>query len=154
MKNLDKMTSVPEMKPLNFFVGKWRTEGEIVPDGSDPARLIRGIDTYEWVSGGFFLLHRVEVMMGNERTDVIEIIGGYDLSSNAYPMRSFDNQGNFVTMKGYFEKPDVFKIQGEGMRSELVVSKSGDTMTARWEQSTDGIAWKPWITMTLTKQME
>lgn len=54
------------------------------------------MDTYEWLPGGFFLIHRVDGRMGEAEVTAIEIIG-FDASIQAYLTRSFDNQGNAGT---------------------------------------------------------
>ena len=138
------------LQALNFLSGKWRTEGDILDDSGEVEAKVTGTDTYEWVAGGYFLLHRVDVMMGDAKTEVIEIIGCYDSTNNSYAMRSFDNEGNFITMKGRFEKDGAFKIEGEGMRSTLTYNQSERSMTIFWEKLQDGL-WKPWIHMKLTK---
>jgi len=39
---------------------------------------ITGTDIYEWLPGGFFLLHRVDVVIGEQAVRAIELIGEYD----------------------------------------------------------------------------
>ncbi|CAL1517779.1 hypothetical protein [Chitinophaga sp. MM2321] len=53
---------------LNNFVGKWNTIGRILPTSNNPEINIKGTDHYEWLPGGFFLQHKVAVLMGNEKT--------------------------------------------------------------------------------------
>lgn len=147
-----KVTAAPEMRPLSFLVGEWKTEGEIYGEASVVEQRVSGKDSYEWVSGGFFLLHRVEVNMGNDRVEVIELIGfAGDTSGDGFAMHSFDNQGKITVMNGYLEKPDVFKIEGQGLRSTLKVAGDGKVMMITWEQFYQG-AWKLWIIMKLTKE--
>jgi Protein of unknown function (DUF1579) len=86
----------PQTERLEVLVGRWNSAGRTVPGPSEPAIRITGTDTYEWLAGGFFLVHRVDVRMGDEKVEVIELID--DPSDSSYPMRSFDRQGNFVTM--------------------------------------------------------
>lgn len=141
----------PELKQLNFLVGKWNTNGEARDGASGQVNKITGTDSYEWVAGGCFLLHRVEVVMGDEKVEAIEIIGEFDAASNTYHMRSFDNQGNFITMRASIESAGVLKISGELMRSTLVLSKEGNHMTANWERFINNATWTPWIEMQFTK---
>jgi hypothetical protein len=144
-------TEDPRLSALNFLCGNWQTEGEILGDSGEVVDKITGIDSYEWVSGGCFLLHRVDVLMGDTKTEVIEVIGSYDSTDDSYAMRSFGNDGNFITMKGRFEKDGVFKIEGEGIRSTLVYNQSEQSMTISWERLQDGSLWKPWLNMKLSK---
>lgn len=139
-----------KLKHLSFLVGKWHTEGEILKTPSSPFSPIKGMDTYEWINDGFFLLHRVDVFMGDTRTEVIEIIG-YDSNKKSYFMQSFDNKGELATMYATLEKSGVFKIVDNKMRSTLSVNKNGNHMMAKWERSEDGKKWIPWMDVKLTK---
>jgi hypothetical protein len=104
----------PVLKHLESFVGKWNTQGEIKASPYGPAGKIIGTDTYEWLPGGFFLVHRVDVRMGDQKNESIEIIG-YDASRKTYPMHSFDSQGNHILVQasvvGY-----TWTFTGESMR--------------------------------------
>ncbi len=53
---------------LSKFVGKWQTEGCILPTDTDPEIKFTGTDVYEWLPGEFFLLHKVDVMIGKDQT--------------------------------------------------------------------------------------
>jgi Protein of unknown function (DUF1579) len=145
-------TPRPESQPLDVLVGTWITEGEVLAGSSGPATRITGTDTYEWLPGGFFLVHHVDVHVGDEKVDAIEIIGGYDASTRTYPMRSFDSQGNFVTMQARVSAPGVWTFTGASERSTLVVGGDGTTMAARWERADDGgSSWMPWMEMRFTR---
>ncbi|HMJ47423.1 MAG TPA: DUF1579 family protein [Ferruginibacter sp.] len=138
-----------QLKKLSFLIGKWHTEGLILQDVPDSSNEIRGMDTYEWIAGGFFILHRVDIFMGKERTEVIEIIG-YDESRKSYFMKSFDNRGETITMYAVLEKPGVLKLGDKKMRS-ILTSKSGNSMIAKWELSENGKTWNPWMNIKLNK---
>jgi hypothetical protein len=147
-----KVFTVPEMKPLSFLVGEWKTEGEIHDETSAVKQRVSGQDSYEWVSGGFFLLHRVDVNMGKDRVEVIELIGSSGPEKDdRFTMHSFDNQGKVAVMKGHLEQPNLFKIEGQGLRSTLKVAEEGKVMLITWEQFSQG-TWNLWITMTLTRK--
>lgn len=70
----------PEHRRLEIFVGEWRTEGEILATEAGPASRLTAIDRYEWLPGGFFLLHHVDARMGDVEIKTLEIIG-YDAES-------------------------------------------------------------------------
>jgi hypothetical protein len=76
---------------LNQFVGKWKTKGWIKGDVDEPDIQISGTDTYEWLPWEFLLLHTIDVKIGEERKEGLEVIG-YDASANAFPMHYFDRQ--------------------------------------------------------------
>jgi hypothetical protein len=135
---------------LNFLIGKWHTQGEILQAASGSSKNIRGMDTYEWVSGGLFILHRVDVFMGDEKAEAVEIIG-YDKSRKSYFMKSFDNQGASMTMYAVLEKRGVLKFGDNKMRSVLKAKKDGSSMSAKWELSGNGKTWKPWMNLQFDK---
>jgi hypothetical protein len=149
-KNISQKNPSIQLKKLNFLIGKWHTKGEILLGASLSLKEIRGMDTYEWVSGGFFILHRVDVFMGNERTEAIEIIG-YDEDRKSYFMKSFDSQGESITMYAVLEKSLVLKFGDEKMRTVLTANEDGSSMSAKWELSENGKTWKPWMNIEFKK---
>jgi len=64
-----------EYEYLNKFAGRWNTEGKIPSSETSPEINISGTDTYEWILGGFFLLHKADVIIGNEKSETFEVIG-------------------------------------------------------------------------------
>lgn len=141
-----------ELRALDSLVGKWFSEGEIQESAANPHMEIKGTDSYEWVCDGYYLLHRVDVLIGAEKKEVMELIG-YDVQNNAFSMRSFDNLGNFTLMYMSVAAEGIFKITGDQMRSTLIVSNDGKDMTAQWEKSSDGALWETWMDMKFTKAL-
>lgn len=137
-----------EHKRLEVFVGKWNTEGQVLTDSDIPAKLI-AVDTYEWLPGKFFLLHRVDAQIGEEKTEVLEIIG-YDASSQTYRTHSFDSQGNSDTFQANLHDR-IWTIEGKSARFKGEFSSDSNTLTGEWEQSSDGSNWKSWMNIKLTK---
>jgi hypothetical protein len=139
----------PEHERLGVFIGTWRTSGRTVPGPSGPALDIVGTDTYEWLPGRFFVVHRVDVRLGGERMQAIEIIG-YDASSGAYTTRSFDSTGN----RGAYRvtvRERVWTFAGETERATATVDADGDAISVRWERARNGSAWCPWMDLELVK---
>ncbi|ACZ91530.1 DUF1579 family protein [Streptosporangium roseum] len=141
-----------ENKRLDALVGRWRSHGQMMStDPSDPAIEIAGSDTYEWLTGGFFLLHRVDVRVGDDQVEVVEMIGPYDPATGTYPMRSFDNHGAFVTMQASVADDGVWTFTGDTERATLVIADDRATMSATWERTDDTTTWHPWMTMSFTR---
>ncbi|MEU7004294.1 DUF1579 family protein [Nonomuraea sp. NPDC046570] len=145
------VTPRPENKRLDALVGRWRSEGQTVATSSQPAVRIVGSDTYEWLDGGFFLIHRVDVQMNDDKVEVIEMIGPYDPATRTYPMRSFDNHGNFVTMHASVDDDGLWTFTSETERARLAIAEDGTTMTARWERTDNGSTWEHWMDMTFRR---
>src|SRR6188768_3912855 len=86
------MTTVAHQQ-LSKFVGFWNTEGKIPATDTEPEKKILGTDTYEWLPGKFFLLHKVDVFVGDDKNETLEIIG-FDKRIEKYTMQHYDNKGH------------------------------------------------------------
>jgi hypothetical protein len=155
--------SATRNKRLSTLAGRWNTSGYVIGDHQVP---VEGTDVYELLPGGHFLVHHVDVTVGEQRVRAIEITGEPDPESDAFLARSFGSEGNFETMKLRIDDDGVFHFSGGGdiapaaqpgdastmrVRSTLTVSKDRATMKAFWERSEDGITWQPWMDMTFTR---
>jgi Protein of unknown function (DUF1579). len=135
-------------KRLQVFVGKWNTKGQTKAGAGGEAMIITGTDSYEWLPGGFFLLHQWEVRIGSEESKGIEVIG-YDEKTRSYPTYSFDNQGNIGTYQASIHDGKwAFRSRSE--RATVQFSEDGNTITANWEHL-DGLNWQPWMEVKLKK---
>src|SRR4029453_1371192 len=132
----------PQLRRLGALVGRWRSQGHIV--GEVPVS-ITGTDAYEWLAGGFFLVHHVDVVIGDQQVRALELIGEYDPATDAFTARAYDNLGNITPVA----RPAAADAGG-AVRSTLTVSPDRAGMTARWERSDDGVSWQPWMDMTFT----
>ncbi|HET6750792.1 MAG TPA: DUF1579 family protein [Actinomycetes bacterium] len=154
----------PETQRLGALVGRWRSEGHVVGDVPVP---ISGTDTYEWLPGGFFLVHHVDVVIGDQEVQAVEIIGEYDRATDSFIGRAYDNLGNVTVMRANVDGSGVWTFTGGGdvapvarsssssasaaVRSTLTVSTDRGSMVAKWERSDDGARWQPWMYMTFTR---
>jgi hypothetical protein len=155
--------SAPRNELLSAITGRWNTSGHVI---GDPRIPVEGTDVYELLPGGYFLVHHVDVTVGERTVRAIEIIGEPDPESDAFLARSFDSEGNFETMKLRIDDAGAFHFSGGGdvapaaqpgdapaahVRSTLTVSEDRASMKAFWERSEDGIIWQPWMDMTFTR---
>jgi len=53
------------MRRLDFPVGAWSIEGHTSPGYPRPAMTSTSTETFEWLHGGFFLVHRWEAIFGD-----------------------------------------------------------------------------------------
>jgi hypothetical protein len=64
---------VPRAEPiterLGAVVGRWHTTGHVI---ADPPIPVVGTDIYEWLPGGHFLVHHVDVVIGDQPVQAIE----------------------------------------------------------------------------------
>ena len=154
----------PEIQRLGALVGRWRSEGHVV---AEPPVPITGTDIYELFPGGFFLVHHVDVLVGDEKVRAIEILGEYDATTDSFTARAYDSDGSVTIMRARVDDRRVWTFTGGAdvaraaqpvsadesgaVRSTLTVSPDANTMTAKWERSDDGSSWRPWMDMTFTR---
>jgi hypothetical protein len=136
--------------------------------GVDDSRVrITGTDTYELLAGGFFLIHHVDVLVGDKPVRAIEIICDYDAASGLFTARAYDNDGSVTAMRAHPRSPGMWTFTGGAdvasaaqpdnaaaggaVQSTLTVGPHGKKMKALWERSDDGASWRPWMDMTFTR---
>src|SRR5215207_8951569 len=78
----------PALEHLNALVGEWTIEATVP---SDPPLAVRGRATFEWLTGGSFLVQSWDVAHP-DFPDGIAIIGS-DASAEAYRQHYFDSRG-------------------------------------------------------------
>lgn len=136
------------MERLEKLVGAW--ELETIADGQVVAR---GLTVYGWLEGGRFLVQHAE---GEVTEDApagwrenwplpSTSIFGLDDTSGMFSMLYADARGVCRVYQMAVEK-DVISIQREApgfhQRFTGTFDDTGDTLTAMWEMSADGIDWK------------
>jgi len=138
----------PELKRLDAFVGKWNAEGQAQASPYGPAGKLTSVDTFEWMPGGFFMIHRWDVRQGGVEIKGMEVLG-YDSQSKVYTSRIFDNlgssgswkatvQGNAWTWTGDTE------VGGKPLKERCTnILVSPDAWTSKCEYSSDGAKWLP-----------
>jgi hypothetical protein len=86
----------PEQKRLEYFVGKWTTEGELKPGPMGPGGKLTSNDTCEWFEGGFAVICRGDgtTPMGPGKS--LGILG-YSAEEKVYTYYGVDNSGMSMT---------------------------------------------------------
>lgn len=138
----------PQHEALATLVGRWRTAGRVLAGPSTPEQEIAGIDTYEWLPGGFFLLHRVDVLIGGERVQALEVIG-WDAERDAYFAHAYDDRGGREVMRAAF-RDGTWTFLGDASRFTGSFGEGGATLAGRWERR-EGDEWVPWMEVRLRK---
>ena len=149
------MTSAPgpDQQRLGSLVGRWKTQGWTRETPEAPSARIDAFDTYQWLHGGFALLHLVEARMGDEKVDGAEIIG-YDPERGLYVTQYFGSDGPNAYEAELGERDDVlvWRMRSATDRFTGTFSDDRDTITGHWDQLDDEGSWQPWMEITLTKQ--
>ena len=136
-------------RALNVLAGKWITHGTIrATDDAAPSQM-RAIDRYEWLPGSFFMLHKVDALIGGTASQSIEVIG-YDAQQACYVTRSYDDQG---TSDGFTARLEglAWSIDGEQVRFKGAFDADGSVLAGTWEQCSGEGRWSPWMDIELRK---
>ena len=147
----------PDQKRLEVFLGKWTNQGEANASPYGPAGRITARETFEWLPGGFFMIHRADGRQGTIESKWIEIIG-YDARKKIYTTHTFDNFGNSVLWQGTWREKtltwtaDSF-VAGRSLKERCPINvDSPDKLVVKCKYSTDGGAtWQMNVATTLTR---
>src|SRR5918992_422641 len=86
----------PELKLLQYFVGKWTSEGEMKPGPMGPGGRITGSDTCEWFEGRFAVICRSEGKTPMGPSKSIGILS-YSPEEKVYTYYGVDSSGMTMT---------------------------------------------------------
>ena len=81
---------------LHTIAGRCHTSGHVIAEPKIP---VVGTDTYEVLPGGYFLVHHVDVTVGERPVRAIEIIGEPDAGSGGFFARASTAIGNAELMR-------------------------------------------------------
>ena len=147
--NLGYTGATQEQEALQPFIGIWKTEGEIITIDNGPAIPINGTDSYEWLPGGYFVLHKIDVIMGDQQVEAVEIIG-YNSDTNQFTMNYFGYKGStalmYATVYG-----KLWKFSSPTERFIGSFNEDNNVLEGKWEQNHNGL-WSHWMNIKLTRQ--
>lgn len=148
----------PGLEALSPLVGKWHTEGAQLESPLGPASPFVAVETFEWLDGGHFLVHRLDGRFGNQAAACIEIMGK---NASGLFAQTFYNDGNVsqwkleeqgqtLVMTGTWPSnaPDGFQI-----RYTMSVTELGNTLEGKWEYAKDGSSFQTFLEARATKAM-
>jgi len=142
------MTTI-ETSNFSRLIGIWVTKGTIVTHTNDLELL--GIDTYEYILNENYILHKADVMMGDERTQTFEIISLTNSKERA-KMQYYNSKGESGSMTSYLVK-NVFKIKSSTMKFEGKFNDENTELIGKWFVK-ESDKWIDFIDIKLKKQKE
>jgi hypothetical protein len=117
----------PEHEKLAYFVGTWKSEGDIKPSAFGPAGKYTFTETCNWLPGKFALLCKSEGnMMGGEFHGLS--VMSYDMAEKSYVYYETNNWGENVYSHGSVAG-DVWtwtnesKINGKPVRTRFTLKR-------------------------------
>lgn len=129
------------------LIGTWKTEGTILNDKQ--TQKLTGIDSYEFILDGNYILHKADVKMGNEKSETFEIIA-LEGSTEKASMHYYNSKGETGVMTGFLVKND-FKIKGDKLKFEGTLNEENTRLIGKWWLQTDNGEWTEFIDLKLTK---
>lgn len=140
----------PEVKKLEYFVGRWTSTGDFKPGPMGPGGRMTVNNNCEWFPGGFFVVCRSQGTMPMGPTHGLGILG-YNAERKHYTYYAIDNSGMPPEpVRGTFSG-DTWAWEGEGtMGGQQVKGRytmkvvSPDEYTWTWEMQMGG---QPWATV-------
>jgi len=142
------MTTI-ETSNFSRLIGIWITKGTIVTHTNDLELL--GIDTYEYILNENFILHKADVMMGDERTQTFEIFSLTNSKERA-KMQYYNSKGESGSMTSYLVK-NVFKIKSSTMKFEGKFNDENTELIGKWFVK-ESDKWIDFIDLKLKKQKD
>jgi hypothetical protein len=136
----------PEHERLGAFVGRWSTKGRQHPGPFGPAADFTATESFELLTGGFFLIHRLDGTIGRKPMACCEIVG-FDATSQCYSVHSYYSDGSSNAMQAH-ERNGTWTLHGDWCASgELlrlrcaIAFPDRDAMSSSYEYSKDGSSW-------------
>ena len=86
-----RRSATPATQALAVLIGNWINEGATIATADVPSVPIRTSDVYEWVPGGFFVVHTAFGKIGDTSVGGVSIIG---VGGDAYDDTFYDSFGN------------------------------------------------------------
>jgi uncharacterized protein DUF1579 len=122
-----------EHKRLGYFVGTWRTEGEMKPGPMGPGGKMTGTDKCSWYDGGFAVVCNSEGTMPTGSMKSIGIMG-YNAEEKVYTWMGTDSSGMTMTTvpRGTLQGDtwtynDESVMGGQKMKSRVVIKELSPT---------------------------
>ncbi len=150
-ENNSNTTEMKHLEKSNFkrLIGVWTTTGIIKAEEGN-LELI-GIDSYEWILAGNFMLHKADVKMGNVRSETLEIIKPGASSDNAI-MQYFNTQGEEGRMLSSIVNNE-FKIEGNGLKFIGSINDENTEISGKWYNQAENEKWLEFINLRLEKHL-
>ena len=130
------------------LIGVWKTTGSIT-SGNEKLDLT-GIDSYELILEGKYILHKAAVKMGTEKSETFEIISLLNNSVDSAKMQYFNSKGEDGIMTSSIINTE-FTIEGKGLKFSGKINDDNTLITGKWLTLTENGNWSEFIALKLEK---
>ena len=147
---------MPDLARLEAFVGTWTKSGRALASPFGPEATIAAVETFEWLPGGRWLVHRLDGRLGGKEMACVEVIG-VEPDADVFVVESFYNDGTRNTwaliesnagwiLQGVWPIDDAERVT---VRCAMTL-RDDDTIAQEWEYSRDNSLWLPFWSTVLT----
>ena len=134
----------PEVEKLKYFLGNWKTEGEMKPGPMGPGGKFTGTSKNEWMPGGFFVeLHATGDMAAMGKFTSTAFLG-YNTEDKVYTYDEFASTGEHTVAKGTVAGDTWSWTSEEKMGGKVMKGRFTEKITSptsydfKFEASMDG----------------
>lgn len=92
--------------PRAVLIGTWRTRGTVLDEDGTEIAGVDGTDEYRWL-GDAWVIHHVDVRIGDDAVRQLEMIGPRDPASGVHPTHAYDGLGGGT-------ETSTARVDGEG----------------------------------------
>jgi Protein of unknown function (DUF1579) len=150
----------PEQEKLGYFVGKWKSEGEMKPSPFMPGGSFTTTDDCQWFEGGFAVVCHSQGSGPMGATKGLGIMG-YSADEGVYTYYGVDNSPMAMasvprgTIQGdTWTYSDEAKMGGKMIKSRYVMQQLSPTSyTFKWEMQDEAGGWQTVMEGKSTKSM-
>lgn len=99
-------TPDPALRKLDFLVGTWELRGTTEEGPTGPPSVIKGTETFEWMEGGFFLVHSWKSTFesgGNTMVDSGYEFFDYNPETGKFRTHFFNSLGPYDEKSSHYE---------------------------------------------------
>jgi hypothetical protein len=148
----------PEHQRLEYFVGKWTSEGEMKPGPMGPGGKITSSDTCEWFEGKFAVVCRSEGTTPMGPSKGLGILG-YSPEEKVYTYSGVDNSGMTMTtiprgtvQGNTWTYNDESMMGGKKVKTRVTIKEASPTAyTFKMEMQNPDGTWAPMMEAKNTK---
>jgi hypothetical protein len=138
--------------PFAALLGRWHTTGTVLDGAGVPAGAVDGTDEYELMAGRRWVVHRVDVRLGRDRAQALELIGDRDPRTGTWAVHAFDADGSYSLMRATRQPDSSWLFAADDVRAVLRVHADGRSMSATWERRVPPDRWLRWMDLRFTRQ--
>ena len=136
--------------PFLRLIGSWETSGKVLSSENAAETELKGMDNYELILNGKYILHKADVLMGSEKSETFELIEIKGEETVA-GMHYYNSKGEMGTMTGSIKGND-FTIDSDNLKFQGKLNNDNTVITGKWRLKSHNGDWNNFIELQLIKK--